>query len=156
MATPKNKIKTRYSNILVAVDGSVFSEKAASAAVQLAQSMKASLSFLCVVDISNIPNSAATGGVIDAEVLKIYHEEAQKIIDRLLKKYPYPKVQRLIVEGIPTDTIIRAAKGAKANIIVTGTHGRTGLSHLLSGSVAEHVIRHSTIPVLVVPGPKKK
>ncbi|HWY98467.1 MAG TPA: universal stress protein [Bacteroidia bacterium] len=47
------------------------------------------------------------------------------------------------------------ARSKKADMIIMGTHGRTGLRHLVMGSVAEYVIRHATIPVLVIPETKK-
>jgi nucleotide-binding universal stress UspA family protein len=57
----------------------------------------------------------------------------------------------IVFVGDPKDSIIERAIEIKASMIVLGTHGRTGLSHLLMGSTAEYVIRHSPIPVLVIP-----
>lgn len=145
-----------HSNILIAVDGSKFSEEAAHAGIELAKALKATATFLCVVDISNLVSNASVGGVIDAEILKIYHEEAEKVVDSVAKKCTYEKIKKLTPEGIPAETIMRTAKSEKADMIVMGTHGRTGLRHLLIGSVAENVVRHSHIPVLVVPGHEKK
>jgi len=53
--------------------------------------------------------------------------------------------------GDPADAILRAAKEHKADLIVMGTHGRTGLAHVFLGSVAEKVVRHALCPVLVTP-----
>ena len=61
------------------------------------------------------------------------------------------EVVRFTPEGFPTNEIINTAKEWDADLIVIGTHGRTGLAHLLEGSVAEHVIKHTSIPVMVVP-----
>jgi nucleotide-binding universal stress UspA family protein len=58
---------------------------------------------------------------------------------------------KFIPEGLPTKDIIKTAEIWEADLIVMGTHGRTGLMHLLVGSVAEHIIRHSKIPVMVIP-----
>ena len=55
-------------------------------------------------------------------------------------------------QGQPTDEILRAAAATDSDLIVMGTHGRTGLRRLLLGSVTEAVVRHSATPVLVVPG----
>jgi nucleotide-binding universal stress UspA family protein len=54
--------------------------------------------------------------------------------------------------GTPAVVIASAAKKLKADLIVMSTHGRTGLSHLLLGSVAEKVVRTAPCPVLTVPG----
>jgi universal stress protein A len=55
----------------------------------------------------------------------------------------------VIVHGIPFDEIVQAAKTKSIDLIIMGTHGRTGLSHLFLGSVAEKVIRLAPCPVLV-------
>jgi universal stress protein A len=57
--------------------------------------------------------------------------------------------------GPPALTIVEHAARGRADLIVMGTHGRTGVSHLLLGSVAEHVVRTATCPVLVVRGEMK-
>ena len=58
----------------------------------------------------------------------------------------------LLYEGMPADAIIRAARAKRAGMIVMGTHGRTGLTRLLMGSVAERVIGTAPCPVLTVQG----
>ena len=139
-----------YSNILIAVDGSEFSTNAAKRGIELAEQLSASVTLLCVIDLSIMVTNAA-GGAIDSEVFTIYEEEAQAILDKLEKKYPYNKTKKIIVEGVPTETIWRTARSSKADMIIMGTHGRRGLNHLFMGSVAEYVVRHSKIPVLVIP-----
>jgi universal stress protein A len=52
--------------------------------------------------------------------------------------------------GRPVETILIAAQKLKSNLIVIGTHGHTGLAHMLLGSVAERIARHATCPVLIV------
>ena len=47
--------------------------------------------------------------------------------------------------------LLKVADEWAADLIVMGTHGRTGLSHILMGSIAEHVVRHAKIPVLIIP-----
>src|ERR1700690_3441685 len=53
--------------------------------------------------------------------------------------------------GRPDSEIVARAAATKANLIVMGTHGRSGLAHALMGSVAEHVVRHAPCPILIVP-----
>jgi nucleotide-binding universal stress UspA family protein len=62
-------------------------------------------------------------------------------------------VEHRLEEGDPTAEILRVANETKAGLIVIGTHGRTGLSRLLMGSIAEHVMRHAPCPVLTVKTP---
>ena len=63
-------------------------------------------------------------------------------------------VETRLVEGEPADAIVELAREADASLIVIGSHGRTGLSRLLMGSVAEHVVRKAACPVLTVKTPK--
>lgn len=154
MAHTEQFFKSTQPNILIAVDGSTFSEHAAQYGIELAQKLNGNVFLLCVVDISNLVGNASVGGVIDAEVLKVYHDEALRVVDDISKKYPYAKTQKLTQEGIPSDSILRLARNHKADMIIMGTHGRKGLSHLFIGSVAENIVRHSTIPVLVIPSKK--
>lgn len=141
-----------YSNILIAIDGSKFSENAAKRGIELAQELSASVTLLCVVDMASIVGSFE-GGSIDPKVFTIYAEEAKKAVDHIARKFPYKNTTKLTVEGAPTEVIWKTARSKKADLIIMGTHGRRGLSHLFMGSVAEYVVRHSKIPVMVVPLP---
>jgi len=140
-----------YSNIFIAVDGSKYSENAVKKGIELAEQLNAKVVIACIVDVSQIVTTSAVGGVIDDEILKIYKDEATEVVGSLSKKFPYGKATTITGEGIPQDDIIKLARGHKADLIVMGTHGRTGLRHLFMGSVAEYVVRHSKIPVMVVP-----
>lgn len=60
------------------------------------------------------------------------------------------RVRAIFTEGIPAAEILRAARGARADLIVMGTHGRTGFSRFFMGSVAERVVRESPCAVLTV------
>jgi universal stress protein A len=83
--------------------------------------------------------------------------EVQREVERFLAKgAARPKQLSVRVEaGEPSDTILQIARDGGADLIVMGTHGRTGLSRLLIGSVAEAVLRRSTCPVLTVRVPSK-
>jgi nucleotide-binding universal stress UspA family protein len=59
-------------------------------------------------------------------------------------------VEKMVVRGVPFVEIIRTAKDKNADMIVIGTHGRTGIDHMLFGSTAEKVVRKSHCPVLTV------
>lgn len=66
-----------------------------------------------------------------------------------LKACPDVDAVRHVVVGMPADEVLRVADEVDAAYLVVGTHGRSGLAHLLMGSVAENVMRHARIPVLV-------
>jgi universal stress protein A len=79
---------------------------------------------------------------------------AQKQLDRLVAKAKAGRVRArgLLYEGMAADAITRAARARRAKLIVMGTHGRTGLTRLLMGSVAERVVGNAPCPVLTVRG----
>ena len=56
--------------------------------------------------------------------------------------------EMLVISGDPAEQVLNTARGLDADLIVMGTHGRKGLSHLVLGSVAERVVRESSVPVL--------
>jgi nucleotide-binding universal stress UspA family protein len=80
--------------------------------------------------------------------------QAQKQLDGLLGKTKAAKVRArgLLYEGVAADAIVRAARARHARLIVMGTHGRTGLTRLFMGSVAERVVGTAPCPVLTVRG----
>ena len=79
---------------------------------------------------------------------------ARKNIDALAAraKKAGVRVKTLLLEGLPHERIAAAAKSARADIIVMGTHGRTGLAHFFVGSVAERVVASAPCPVMTVRG----
>jgi len=82
--------------------------------------------------------------------------EARVRLERLPVTGENVRAERQLVEGDPVSEILRVAREMPADLIVMGTHGRTGLERLLMGSVAEEVLRKATCPVLTVkrpPGP---
>lgn len=74
----------------------------------------------------------------------------ESVAVRVRERFPALAVEVLLSRGPPADAILQAAKEHGAERVVMGTHGRTGLSHLLLGSVAERVLRGAEVPVLVV------
>lgn len=80
------------------------------------------------------------------QAAKEYLEEKKAELETICKK-----VEILIYFGDPKETILEASQDVKPDLIVMGTKGLTGLTRVLIGSVAQHIIAHSKIPVLVVP-----
>jgi nucleotide-binding universal stress UspA family protein len=80
-------------------------------------------------------------------------EERKCWLDQLTGLYPADattRVERMVKEGDPATEILATARQVAADLIVMGTHGRSGLGRLVFGSVAEQVLRHALCPVLTV------
>ena len=91
-------------------------------------------------------------GVIPPEP-EFLREEAKEQLDRLAVPGGGVVADRRLAEGDPAGVILHIARETHADLIVMGTHGRTGLGRLLMGSVAEHVLRRASCPVLTVAAP---
>jgi nucleotide-binding universal stress UspA family protein len=139
-----------YSNILIAIDGSECSMNAAKRGIELAEDLSANVILLSVVDMTGMIENAAVGAIVDENVEAVFKKEADKLLEDVIKKYPYNKITKITEEGIAKEAINTIAEQHNIDLIVMGTHGRTGLNHLLVGSVAEYVIRYSKIPVMVI------
>jgi nucleotide-binding universal stress UspA family protein len=77
-------------------------------------------------------------------------DEAKRELSDWRKEVPHAAVKTAIYAGIPFREIVRAADEHNTDLIILGTQGRTGLSHLFIGSTAERVVRHAPCPVMVV------
>lgn len=143
--------KQTPATILVATDFSDGSDEALQRAITLAKRWGASLELLHVIEL----------GVEDPFGGHIYGSDHQSAVDRMLTRLVGQVVARgvactaKIVEGNAVTEITDRARKIGAEIIVVGTHGRTGLAHIVMGSVAERVVRHAACPVLTVPYSKK-
>lgn len=144
----------KLKRILVPIDFSPTSLKALEHAADLAAPSKAELLLLSVVEplYPLMPDydgvqSAALGRILDD-----HREAARKGLERLERRCAKRRlrVRSLVGTGRPFEVIGQAAKRQRADLIVIATHGRTGFSHLLTGSVAERVVRTAPCPVLMV------
>ena len=142
-----------FTNIVVATDGSKYSVAAASEAIGLAKRNGSALTVLAVV-----PSELLTPVDIDFTVNQrelIAEKEMQEAEKnaRTVKEAAQKEgvaVKAFVMSGKPADAIIETAKEKSADLIVLGSHGRTGMERLLMGSVAERVIVLAPCPVLVV------
>lgn len=92
---------------------------------------------------------AAVGHAVLLPLLTEHQHELKKELDRLMPN-PSLKTERRFEQGDPATEILRVAQETHADLIVMGTHGRTGLDRLLMGSVAEQVVRRAPCPVVTV------
>jgi nucleotide-binding universal stress UspA family protein len=132
----------RVQQILYATDFSSYSNQAYFHAVALAENHGASLTILFVLP-SNWSGE-------DGEDRDYWRQQLEQI--RPLD--PGIRVRHVLLDGEPAAEIVRYAQEMNMDLIVMGTHGRTGLERLLMGSVAEKVMRQATCSVLVVKLPR--
>ena len=150
--------------ILVAIDNEAESNMVAEAALQLVEQLHTGVALVSVVerpivmmntDIMGMGMGMNENVLLESEIeggqKKIFGRIHQKLTNTIFSEH---QVTTYIMEGTPEDEILEVAKLYKADLIVVGTHGRTGVEHFLIGSVSEKVIRHSLIPVFVVPTKK--
>jgi nucleotide-binding universal stress UspA family protein len=131
-----------------------FSENSAGAfglACALARDHRARLVALHVTDVTDLAYTGygAPGAPLEE---RGYLKAARQNLEGL-EPGPGVKLDRRLEEGDPAGEVLRVAAETGADLIVLGTHGRTGLRHLLLGSVAEQVVRKATSPVLTVRTP---
>ena len=139
-----------FHNILVPTDGSEFTKSAVDKALELAQLVDGKLTALYVVDGSAYNRSNAdtnTNPYDTSEKEGIY---ATSYVEEKGREMGII-VEIKIVEGNPAKTILQESENY--DLIVMGTLGRTGLSKLIMGSVAEKVVQNAKCPVMVVRSP---
>jgi nucleotide-binding universal stress UspA family protein len=139
-----------YDDILLPTDGSEGIAAAAKHAETLADRSNATIHVLSVVDTRNRFESP-TGGLsmeawTDAERDRAEHA-VENTVARLCDE---SRVETAVVEGMPKTAILDYVDDEGIDMVVMGTHGRTGLDHYLIGSVTEKVVRRSPVPVVTV------
>lgn len=138
-----------YDRILLPTDGSEGMARVVEHAGELARVHDASMHALFVVDtasLSTMPMDASLDGVHG-----LMEEEGARAMEEVTRLLPDDvPVDRTTREGSPAHEIVDVAEEADCDVIVMGTHGRGGLNRLLLGSVAEHVVRRSSVPVVTV------
>jgi nucleotide-binding universal stress UspA family protein len=140
----------RIRKILFPTDLSPASNAVLRHATALARGNDASLLILHVEE----PPLAYGGGEVFYSAGEINTDALQAMLDKVAPQDPAVKVERRLVIGDPASEIPRVAKEENVDLIVMGTHGRTGLLRLLMGSVAELVVRRAHCAVLTVRQPE--
>ncbi len=141
-----------FKTILFATDFSEGADYAMRYALSLARKFE---SRLIVIHIINEPVDLRGFYVPHISFDKLEEEieqGAQKLMEQFCRKHmqDYENYETHVFPGIPYDEIIKRADEFGAELIVVGTHGRTGLDHVLFGSTAEKVVRKSSVPVMTI------
>jgi nucleotide-binding universal stress UspA family protein len=134
-----------YDSILLPVDGSEHAAKIVHHAAELAQWTDATIQTVFVADTTRDSVTVVDGNVVDA-----LEREGEQIVSDVASKLDTLSVEHGtdIVQGSPAPTIVDYAERYDYDLIVLPTHGRTGISRYLLGSVTEKVVRLSDVPVL--------
>jgi nucleotide-binding universal stress UspA family protein len=143
-----------YERILVPIDGSETSKRGLREACRLAKEQGAKLRCLFVID-EHYLTANYMGFMYMPDLIDKMRENGKEVLDEALEQATKSGVQvesvmRECAERRVSYKILDEAKTWAADLIVMGTHGRRGLSHLALGSDAEQVVRDSPVPVLLV------
>jgi universal stress protein A len=140
----------KLKRILVPIDFSDCSKKALQYALPLAREHQAALTLLYVVPPAY--GAGEYGGIDYAQLVGSMRESSEKELAKLAVEQVRGEVSTdtLVRVGSPSRAIVEVARSLPADLIVISTHGRTGLNHVLLGSVAEHVVQRAPCPVFVV------
>ena len=143
-----------FRKIMVATDGSELVKKAVATAIEISKLENAKLYAVHVIPLDDYYSSIPLA--IDAEWieameehLRIEGKEAVAYVENAGREANV-EVESVILEGSPANDIVDYAEKNDIDLIVMGSHGKTGIQRFLIGSVAENVVRHSKKPVLVV------
>lgn len=149
--------------ILIGIDDSKYAEHAARYGFKLAQTLNAHVGLVNILEPMALPVGGSGAdeilgtnmqslGVNDIDMLAQQTQLSESIVQKTAKRFAGEvQVSCFNEYGSTGEGIISCSKEFKADMIIVGTHERTGLDRLFSGSVAEYIVRHSEIPVLVVP-----
>lgn len=157
------------SKVLIALDYDPAARKVAETGYALAKKMEAEVSIIHVISVSNseyyfsIDYSPIMGynGFRETDPWQMNSPDnlthaAMKYLEKVRQHLGDDNIQITVENGAVADTVIKYAKKIDADVIVMGTHGRRLLDELLMGSATEKALRHSDIPLFIVPTRSEK
>lgn len=141
----------KLDTILVPVDGSALAESAIATAVDMARPVAPTIILMRAAEAHTLPGVDPT----DAQVQIVGEAESYLagVVERLTRQ-GVANVQTSVWYGPAAPAIVDAAQLWKADLVVMTTHGRSGVGRLILGSVAESVLRGTTVPILLIRAPK--
>ncbi|MBI1822581.1 MAG: universal stress protein [Nitrospirae bacterium] len=145
----RKRVAAKIKKILVPTDFSPESERLLKYAVMTAKSFGARIHLFHAIEPFPYTTTDAFMVVDNSEALKSIADSLIKNFTSLLRKQGIP-VKASMSVGSPAREIVMKAVQEKVDLIIMGTHGRTGVEHVLLGSVAEKVVRMAKCPVLTI------
>jgi nucleotide-binding universal stress UspA family protein len=152
---------TNPKTILVPVDYSETSKQALQQAASLALTFKAKLVllFAWAAPYADLPLSSEHLTTEQKSIFDLVRRESEDTMIGFIREvqagFPDVEMQWFILSGDPRKVIVEQAEAQNADLVVMGSHGRTGAARIILGSVAEAVLRHASCPVMVVPSDAK-
>ena len=142
----------RFERILLATDFSDYSEVACEYAVTLAKTFNSSLLVLHVINEPVDLRGFYVPHISFEQLEQEIETGATKMLETFCKEnlQDFSGYETMVIAGVPYEEIIRIASEKEESLIVIGTHGRTGLDHLIFGSTAERVVRGAPCPVMTI------
>ena len=158
-----NKIK----KVLIALDYDPTAQKVAEIGYSMARAMKAEVILLHVISdpiyylSANYSSIMGFGGFTNVDPLQLDNikelkKGAQRFLDKSKQHLGGTAIHTAVKEGHFAETILKTAKNLHADVIVMGSHSRRWLEDIVMGSVAEDVLRHTLVPLFIIPTQKKK
>lgn len=137
--------------ILCPTDFSEYASRALDCSIELARAFGSAIWIVHVLEPPVLFGGELTSSSLVGEVIKVQRERAQTELERAAQQCHTANVRAVaqLEIGYPANVLIQLSN--EADLVVVGTHGRTGFQHLVLGSVAERVVRMAKCPVLVVP-----
>jgi nucleotide-binding universal stress UspA family protein len=140
-----------FTSILCPIDGSECAAKALDIAAQLAAEQKAKLTICTVVDPSRAAAMAFGDATMSAACFEALEDEAKTLAaDALERVKNVAKAEVICLDGQPIEKIVEYALAKGCDLIVIGSHGRSGIRRALLGSVAEGVLHKAHAPVMII------
>lgn len=152
-----------FKRVLVPLDGSELAEGVLPHAAAVARRFKSEIVLLQVIEpLSRVvaetaPMTAEASGAAPTISVRAAEEQyereradAMAYLKRVKGRVRGVRTRLEVIDGTPGEAIVAYARERRADIIAMSTHGRGGLARLVYGSVADHVLRHSTTPLLLV------
>lgn len=141
-----------FKKVLIAMDYDETSQKVAETGYSLAKSMNAETILLHVLAEQLVYYSSYMFmRALRVDVKDDLHKSTEAFMEKTKKHLGDENIQTIVKEGEVAETILDTAKELKVDLIVIGSHSRKWLDSILLGSGAEDVLKHTTIPLLVVP-----
>jgi len=149
-----------YQRIVVPLDGSKLAEEALPDVERLARLVDAPLYLLRVVDLTQLPWYGQFGGAMEY----VASEQALAADDEAAATYLRTVADRLTASGLAVVTEVRRGPTSRVliaatmpgDLIVMASHGRSGMTRWFLGSVAEEILRHASVPILLVKAPEQE
>ena len=143
---------TAVSKILAPVDFSPGSKVAAEYAAALAEVLQSEVTLFHIYEMPDLMNSIVPGAdnAVDADNARAFAQGWLETLRSEIQKQIDVEMLVVVAHGSPAEEIVSYSRTGRFDMVVMGTHGRTGLRHALMGSVAEAVVRRALCPVVTI------